>query len=314
VGADPLIPQGQPGEGPDREGPGDAPGADVGDVDPPTDDGAPGRVRERAEQVRDRTRERTEQVRERTRERTEQVRERTRERTEQVREKTREKAEQVLERTEHVRERTRMTVYRTFGLDRSGPPPRQTLPGAPLNPWTIPNAVGFLRLALIPAFLVLALGSDAGTDALPAVIFAFIAGSDYLDGFLARVTGQYSRLGTLMDPLTDRSLVLAGGVVCWHFELLPRWVLAILVARELYVLLEGRRGVRNNLTLQINWWGRLAVWPTMGGLFLGLCGVGWPAHATLYVGVAMGLVAAYRYTVDGRRELAERRAAATAGS
>ncbi|MGE4427359.1 MAG: CDP-alcohol phosphatidyltransferase family protein [Solirubrobacteraceae bacterium] len=304
MGADPLIPPaGDPGDRPDPP-------------ERPDDDGRPadeasGSVRERAEQVRDRTRERAEHVRERTRERTEQVRERTRERTEHVRERTREKAEQVLERTEQVRERTRMTVYRMFGLDRSGPPPPQTLPGAPLNPWTIPNAVGALRLVLIPVFLVLALSSDEGTDLLPALIFAFVAGSDYLDGFLARLTGQYSRLGTLLDPLTDRSLVLSGGVVCWHFDLLPRWVLAILVVRELYVLLEGRRGVRNNLTLQVNWWGRLAVWPTMGALFLGLLGVGWPAHAMLYVGVGMGLVAAYRYTVDGRRELRERRAAAT---
>ena len=49
----------------------------------------------------------------------------------------------------------------------------------------------------------------------------------------ARVTGQYSRLGALMDPVIDRLLaILAGVVVCWHFELLPRWALAVLVARE----------------------------------------------------------------------------------
>ena len=60
----------------------------------------------------------------------------------------------------------RLTVRRLFGLDRSGPPPPQTLPGQPLRPWTIPNAIGFVRLALIPVFLVVALSSDDGTDAL----------------------------------------------------------------------------------------------------------------------------------------------------
>ena len=52
-----------------------------------------------------------------------------------------------------------------------------------------------------------------------------IGGSDYLDGITARVTGQYSRLGTLLDPLVDRLLVLCGVVVTWHFDLLPRWAL-----------------------------------------------------------------------------------------
>ena len=56
---------------------------------------------------------------------------------------------------------------RLSGLDRSGPPPPQTLAGAPLNPWTIPNAIGFVRLALIPVFLVSALSATT-TAATPA--------------------------------------------------------------------------------------------------------------------------------------------------
>ena len=73
-----------------------------------------------------------------------------------------------------------------------------------------------------------------------------IAWSDYLDGMAARVTGQYSRLGALLDPLTDRLLVISGVVVCWHFELLPRWALAVLAARELFMLVldPGRRCAR----------------------------------------------------------------------
>ncbi|WP_320671595.1 CDP-alcohol phosphatidyltransferase family protein [Patulibacter defluvii] len=284
MGADPLIPAGP--EPPRDEG---RPGAPA--------DGAKGPVRERAEQVRDRTRERAEQVRDRTRERTEQLRERT----EPIRDKTREQTERV-----------RMTVYRLFGIDRSGPPPVQTLPGQPLRVWTLPNAVGMIRLALIPVFLVLALGSDTGTDAAPAILFAFIAGSDYLDGFLARATGQYSRFGALLDPVTDRSLVLAGGVVCWHFELLPRWALAVLVARELYVLYNGRRAVRLGLGMQVNWWGRIAVVPTMGSLFFALVGLETLSEVLLYIGVTLSLLAAARYTVQGRRALRERREAADA--
>ena len=69
---------------------------------------------------------------------------------------------------------TRLTPRRLLGLDRSGPPPPQTLAGQPLRPWTVPNAIGFVRLALIPVFLVVALSSEDGVDALSAVLFAVI--------------------------------------------------------------------------------------------------------------------------------------------
>ena len=120
----------------------------------------------------------------------------------------------------------RLTFRRLSGLDRSGPPPPETLAGQPLRPWTIPNAIGFVRLALIPVFLVVALSLGDGTDALAAVLFAVIGWSDYLDGIAARVTGQYSRLGALLDPVVDRLLVISGVIVCWKFDLLPRWALA----------------------------------------------------------------------------------------
>ena len=56
----------------------------------------------------------------------------------------------------------RITKRRLFGIDRSGPPPSQTRSSQPLNPWTIPNAIGYLRLLGIPVFLVLALSSPDG--------------------------------------------------------------------------------------------------------------------------------------------------------
>jgi cardiolipin synthase len=195
-------------------------------------------------------------------------------------------------------ERARLTFRRLSGLDRSGPPPPQTLPGQPLNVWTIPNAIGFVRLALIPTFLVLALSSDDGTDALPAVLFAVIAWSDYADGIAARVTGQYSRFGALLDPVVDRLLVISGVVVCWRFELLPRWALAVLVARELFMLVAGRAALRRGVVLQINWWGRWSVWPLMSALFFGLCGLTTFAAVLLYLGLFLSLTATVFYVRD----------------
>jgi cardiolipin synthase len=198
-------------------------------------------------------------------------------------------------------ERARLTFRRLSGLDRSGPPPPQTLAGQPLNPWTIPNAIGYVRLALIPVFLWLALSSGDGTDTAAVIVFAVIGWSDYLDGIAARVTGQYSRLGTLLDPLVDRALVLAGVVVCWHFELLPRWGLALLAAREVFVLVLVRVGMRHGIDLEVNWLGRAGVWPVMSALFFAMAGVDWLAQACLYVGLVLVWASAGQYVASGLR-------------
>jgi CDP-diacylglycerol--glycerol-3-phosphate 3-phosphatidyltransferase len=210
--------------------------------------------------------------------------------------------------------RPRLTRRRLLGLDRSGPPPRETRSGEPLNPWTLPNAIGFARIALIPVFLVVALNSGDGREATASLLYAIIGGSDYLDGLAARVTGQYSRLGTLLDPLTDRLLVVSGVVVTWHFELLPRWALAVLVAREIVMLGLTQVALRAGMDLAINTVGRWAVWPTMFSLFLAMVSVTWVAEALLYVGLAMTLWATALYLRDGFREFRSRKAPPSSGS
>ena len=164
----------------------------------------------------------------------------------------------------------------------------------------MPNAIGFLRLALIPVFLVVELSSGDGTGALGAALFAVIAWGDYADGIAARVTGQYSRLGALMDPVTDRLLVVSGVVVCWHFQLLPRWAIAVLALRELAMLALGRYGLQRGVELRINWPGRLAVAPVMGAFFFAMVGWRTVGEVLLYIGLALALVATGLYVRDGR--------------
>jgi len=192
-----------------------------------------------------------------------------------------------------------LSARRLLGLDRSGPPPAQTRSGEPLRPWTIPNAIGFARLALIPVFLIVALSSSDGTQALGAILFAVIAWGDYADGIAARLTGQYSRLGALMDPVTDRLLAVAGVVVCWHFALLPRWALALLAARELAMLALGRLAMKRKLELQINWPGRLAVAPVLSSFFFAMAGLQGVGEALLLLGLALALWATALYLRTG---------------
>jgi phosphatidylglycerophosphate synthase len=196
-----------------------------------------------------------------------------------------------------------LTFRRLVGLDRSGGPPPETLRGEALHPWTLPNAIGFVRLGLIPVFLILALDSGDGRDTAATILFALIAWGDQLDGMAARVTGQYSRLGALLDPLTDRLLVIAGAIVAWEFELLPRWALLVLAAREAFMLLLTQIALRRGLDLNVNMLGRWAVWPVMGALGLAMIVETWVSDVLLYVGLALTLGATALYLRDGWRAL-----------
>ncbi|MGC9221510.1 MAG: CDP-alcohol phosphatidyltransferase family protein [Solirubrobacteraceae bacterium] len=196
-----------------------------------------------------------------------------------------------------------MTTRRLLGLDRSGPLPEPTRSGQPLRPFTIPNGIGLIRLLLIPVFLVVALSQSSGRDALAAAIFAVIAWADYLDGFTARLTGQYSRLGALLDPVIDRLLVISGMAVAWRFSLLPAWALALVIARELLMLTLSRMALRRDIDIKINWAGRIAVLPTMSAPFFAMLSVHLLALVLLYLGLTLALSATVAYIRTGLEEL-----------
>jgi cardiolipin synthase len=121
----------------------------------------------------------------------------------------------------------------------------------------------------------------------------------------ARITGQYSRLGALLDPLTDRMLVLAGAIVAWNYETLPRWALAVLAVREAFMLVLTQLALRRGLDLNVTMLGRWAVWPVMSALALALVIESWVLDVVLYVGIAMTLAATARYLQDGVRAMRE---------
>lgn len=95
---------------------------------------------------------------------------------------------------------------------------------------TLPNLLSILRLALVPVFLWLMLGPEA--DGLAILILMFAGFTDWLDGKLARWLNQMSRLGQLLDPAADRLYILAILIAFLLREILPWWVIAVLIGRE----------------------------------------------------------------------------------
>jgi cardiolipin synthase len=142
--------------------------------------------------------------------------------------------------------------------------------------------------------------TEDGRSAVAAALFWLVAAGDYLDGFLARVTGQYSRMGALLDPVIDRLTILSGGFVCWHFELLPRWALVVLALRELATVALARHGLRRGIDIDINWLGRAAVFPIMAAIFFAMVIEGWIPDALLIFGLLLALPATILYARHGQ--------------
>ncbi|SFF47215.1 CDP-alcohol phosphatidyltransferase family protein [Blastococcus tunisiensis] len=97
--------------------------------------------------------------------------------------------------------------------------------------WTLPNALSVLRLLGVPVFLWLLLGPEA--DGWAVAILMVSGFTDWLDGKLARWLDQGSKLGALLDPAADRLYIVSTLVALALREIVPLWVVVVLVGREL---------------------------------------------------------------------------------
>ncbi|MEG1197309.1 MAG: CDP-alcohol phosphatidyltransferase family protein, partial [Raoultibacter sp.] len=102
--------------------------------------------------------------------------------------------------------------------------------------FTIPNVISMVRLCLVPVFLVLLMN---GNDLAAALLFALAAGTDFLDGQIARRTNTVSKLGQLLDPAIDRILMIAGVGGLLLVGRLPLWIVAVVLIRDLFLLVGG---------------------------------------------------------------------------
>ena len=179
---------------------------------------------------------------------------------------------------------------------------------------TVPNILSFARIAAIPLFCWLA--ANERTRLWGILLFAVVVSTDWVDGYVARRTGQVTELGRILDPVADR-LAIAAGLVTFAFSgVFPFWAALLILVRDVAVLLGGAallwgrdlrvdvRGIGKiatfSLMAAITWisWGN-ADGPLGDVLLVG----GWLAYA---VGIVEYYLAAGLYAIDVRDALAER--------
>src|SRR5680860_1372862 len=98
---------------------------------------------------------------------------------------------------------------------------------------TIPNAISFARLLLVPLFLWLVLGPEA--DEWAFVVLMVSGFTDYLDGKLARHLDQTSKIGAILDPVADRLFILAVVIGLGLRDIIPLWLAVLLPLRDVFL-------------------------------------------------------------------------------
>jgi len=110
------------------------------------------------------------------------------------------------------------------------------LKGRMMKKENIPNALTLARIALIPIFiLILTFGHSPAMHILAGIIFALASITDYLDGYLARKWQVVTNFGKFADPLADKLLVMTAFITLVGASVIPMWIVAVIVCRELAV-------------------------------------------------------------------------------
>jgi cardiolipin synthase len=176
---------------------------------------------------------------------------------------------------------------------------------------TLPNLVTFLRILLIPVFWWLIVDRD--TTTLGIVVLSGVMATDWVDGLLARRTGQVSELGKVLDPVADRLAIAAGLVALVVRGAFPLWAAILILARDGAILVAGAFVLADRkVRIDVRWIGKIATfslmcavpWISWGRLGLPLAEAalvcGWTAFA---IGIVESYVAAFVYAGDLRRAL-----------
>ena len=169
----------------------------------------------------------------------------------------------------------------------------------------LPNALTIARLALIPVYVALILTCDNGRSWAAGLVFGIAGVTDQIDGYLARRWHVESGFGKIADPLADRLMIDAAAILLVAYGRLPWAGLAVIVARDLLLLIGWRVLAPRGIDLDVNLLGKAATWL----LYLAIgCRIvthdhtSWPLWL-FWIGLAAAVIAAMFYVRDGWREL-----------
>lgn len=179
---------------------------------------------------------------------------------------------------------------------------------------TVPNILSFARIATIPLFCWLA--ANERTRVWGILLFAVVVSTDWVDGYVARRTGQVTELGRILDPVADRLAIAAGLVTFAIGGIFPFWAALLILLRDVVVVLGGAVLLwGRNIRVEVRGIGKIATFSLMAAIaWIAWGNAGGPLGDVLLVGgwlaYVVGIVeyylAAGLYAIDVRDSLADR--------
>lgn len=176
--------------------------------------------------------------------------------------------------------------------------------------WTVPNVLTMLRLVLVPVFVIL---FSAGHDKAALAVFLVASFTDLVDGYIARKYNQITNFGKLMDPLADKVMVCTA-LICQGLRgVFPWWAIAVVMGKELLLVLGGAVMLRNDVVVYSNMLGKVAQCAFIAALVLSFFHAEFAALGVavdtiaLYLAVALTIAALVDYTVAGVKTLRSKR-------
>jgi CDP-diacylglycerol---glycerol-3-phosphate 3-phosphatidyltransferase len=133
---------------------------------------------------------------------------------------------------------------------------------------TLPNLLGVVRIAATPVVIALALQETPGAGLAAGIVFALAAGTDVLDGRIARARGQVTPLGVFLDLAADKVLVAGALVVLVEVGMLSSWVAAVILVREFVVQAVRQMAAGEDVVIAARGWGKAKTLLTNTGILL----------------------------------------------
>jgi CDP-diacylglycerol--glycerol-3-phosphate 3-phosphatidyltransferase len=173
----------------------------------------------------------------------------------------------------------------------------------PVHLARLPNALTLARFAAIPLFIALMIPADGGKSWPAAIVFAAAGVTDQLDGWLARRWHVESRFGTVADPLADRLMIDAAVILLWIHDRIPWPALALILARDLVLVLGYKVVMPRGFELSVNLLGKAATWILYASLTLMMItsqGTDFP-YVLFWLGLTLAMIAGVAYVVSALR-------------
>jgi cardiolipin synthase (CMP-forming) len=127
---------------------------------------------------------------------------------------------------------------------------------------TVPNLLSFVRILLIPVFVLLIL--HHGTEEAGLLLLGAVVATDWIDGYIARHTGQVSNLGKILDPVADRLAITAALLAMVARDAFPLWAALLVIVRDGLIMIAGAALLAAfKVRLDVRWIGKTATFGLM---------------------------------------------------